>query len=128
MVPFPLELVPSFSSGSFLWCFSCVVVCFLFFGVVCSFLLWCVFLVLYFFFLPYFVGFQLFGLIVAQEGQNIKTKEQNQDNPKTLTSNQPAKQKFGLLVVWLFCCPKKWHRYVYCLRKWQRYGLRIWYL
>ena len=24
-----------------------------------------------FFFLPYFVGFQLFGLIVAQEGQNI---------------------------------------------------------
>ena len=27
------------------------------------------------------MGFQLFGLIVAQEGQNIKTKEQNQDNP-----------------------------------------------
>ena len=39
--------------------------CFVFFGVLvfCSFLLWCCF-----FFLPYFVGFQLFGLIVAQEG------------------------------------------------------------
>ena len=39
-------------------------------------LLWCVFLVcssfsavVCFFFLPYFVGFQLFGLIVAQEAQ-----------------------------------------------------------
>ena len=39
-------------------------------------LLWCVFLVcssfsavVCFFFLPYFVGFQLFGLIVAKEGQ-----------------------------------------------------------
>ena len=56
MVPFPLELVPSFSSGSFpphqLWyvLFFSAVVCF--------------------FFLPYFVGFQLFGLIVAKEGQN----------------------------------------------------------
>ena len=39
-------------------------------------LLWRVFIifscsaVVCFFFLPYFVGFQLFGLIVAQEGQN----------------------------------------------------------
>ena len=39
-------------------------------------LLWHVFIifscsaVVYFFFLPYFVGFQLFGLIVAQEAQN----------------------------------------------------------
>lgn len=46
-----------------------------------------------FFFLPYFVGFQLFGLIVAQEGQ-IKP-----DNPKTTHPNQPAKQKSGIRVV-----------------------------
>lgn len=42
-----------------------------------------------FFFLPYFVGFQLFGLIVAQEGQNIKTKEQNQT---TKIPTKPIKQ------------------------------------
>ena len=58
-------LVLLFSSPHhLLWCvfffFGFLVLCGLFFSV----------LVLCFFFLPYFVGFQLFGLMVAQEAQN----------------------------------------------------------
>ena len=45
-----------------------------------------------FFTLPYFIGFQLFGLIVAQEAQN------QVDNKNTNKTNQAGKQKIGLLV------------------------------
>lgn len=65
-------------------------------------LLWCIFLPTLF-----------CRLSVAQEGQNIKTKEQNKDNPKNYTINQPAKQKSGIWIVGclVICCPKKWQRY-----------------
>lgn len=56
--------------------------------------------VLCFFFLPYFVGFQLH----RKDNKPIKP-----DNPKTTQSNQAAKQKSGIWVVGclVIYCPKK---------------------
>lgn len=82
MVPFPLELVPSFSSGSFLWC---------------GFLVW--FGVLFFFggFLPtIFFTFSSTPL-------NYKIKKQRQEQRKKKTRTQPnttIKQARG----WVFSC------------------------
>ena len=56
--------------------------------------------------------------IKQQKSRERRIKRIKEDNKKSARgvrekwNNKKTKnQEFGLLVVWLFCCPKQWHRY-----------------